>query len=184
MPTFSSYNALGTTIEAGEITAGAVTHDKLGVDVNAWELLETLNFASATTHTTGSLKVCSEYMIIGQLDNTTSTATNINLRVNAINSGYYVKYMEGTSIIQTSGQTNIRLMIAGVTVYDTIFQVLLSGKSRPIAGGHIAIAIMGGGKHGMNGISGSLIMGNNIQVDNLTIYSGQVMTGNVRIYGR
>jgi hypothetical protein len=49
MPTYSSYNVLGSSIEAGEITSGTITPTQLSAEAQPWQYIERITISTTGT---------------------------------------------------------------------------------------------------------------------------------------
>lgn len=87
MPTFSSYNALGTTIETGELSDGSVTAVKLADGVASMSLVSTqtvsgsavqqVDFSSLDSDTDG------KYILYGSINATSGASGRVYIFLNA-----------------------------------------------------------------------------------------------------
>ena len=186
MPTYSSFNSLGSSIQTDEIDNDAVTYAKLGADMDKCELLETLTYSGDSTKTTaGTLTAYEEYMIVGRLVNDGVTNTDIGLRFNADSGNNYREhYVDGAGNVSNSGVNNILVHNLSSYNYKTQFFLFMNGKSSPQASGTCGVCICSGGSTTQRGLSGNWIGGNATQITSITIFSGQNMTGEVKVYGR
>lgn len=87
MPTYSTWNSLGSDISTSEIQDGAVTYAKLNATGSAsWILVETQTLAGAATTVDFATAVAGNtdyaYMIEGYIVNTAGAQTQIGLRLN------------------------------------------------------------------------------------------------------
>jgi hypothetical protein len=186
MPSFSSYSALGTSIETAEIGNGEVTFEKLD-DVNAWKLLDTLTYSNESSKTTDTLDAYDEYLILCSWQNVLS-ARQIGLRINGdTGNNYTAIYYD--DVTPTKAVTSNSPMCRTSTTTDSFCALSIQGKTPAVSSGVLTgyyIGSMGSVASGRyHGISVAWSGGNDVQITDFTIFSGDGnFSGTVKIYGR
>lgn len=200
MVSFSSYSALGTSIETGEIgdgqvtTAkiadGNVTRVKLGSDVVTWELLETLSFSADATLTTAALPARSLYKIVFK-NCVLSADTSVFIQVNGITGAvYYYLSTDATGAgVEANNQVAIGAVLTGNAVASVNGELTISGITKAIASGELMFysnfAYDGQGGAATRCVAGRVIAGSAVQITDFTVFvTGQTITGDVEIFGR
>lgn len=188
MPTFTSFNSLGTSIEGGEITDGAVSYVKLSTDLEKWELIEELIAAGdGSVITTGTLPVAENYKV--EIENASgSTALDLLMQLNGDTSTNYgglsIDNVTPTAYGSASG---IKICSTNLNVFVNA-KVRVEGKTFPTASGRLHATIDGGGQGGSgveSGIGGRWTGGNDTQVTSIKILTSTgTFSGRVRVFKR
>lgn len=187
MVTYSSYNALGVSIEASEIGAGAVIFSKLGSDLEGWELLETLNPSAVNTiTTTGTIQVCAFYKVVFK-EVFGSAVQEFRLRLNAdAGNNYDGIYIQGAGLVEDINNTMITLCSMRPTEIPVTGEVLIEGKTQAVANGELSILnnSAGGINGAIIGLRGMWAGGNATQVTSINFSANNNFTGTIEVYGR
>ncbi len=197
MPTFSSYSALGASIETPEIIDGAVTNIKIADgtiqepklakdDMKVWTFIEKVTApGSAASVTSSALTVYDEYMAILNIE----TDANISIQFNSDTGGnYFATYIDNVTVTVAGSTTSIYVGSAS-SVDVCIAEVHVKGISKAVANGRVAVSIIPSGQIGaggkMDGLCGSWAGGNATQVSTMTflVNTGNIL-GSIEIYGR
>ena len=111
MPTYSSYNSLGSSIEAGEITAGAIQNTHMGFGV--WEQIDTVTVSTASTITFSSIATgYKNFLLVISVRSSNATSLDtmtIELNGDTTATNYYMSRTEfvGSTVTGSSGNTNV-----------------------------------------------------------------------------
>lgn len=190
--------ALGTSIQTGEIDAGAVTtakiadsnvtFAKLGTDCPTWELLETLTFSGDSTKTSGTLTAKTKYKLVIQLTANTD-AGYVDLKINGLGTNIYdFNYIVNVTPSIASNQSSCTLWYKKTTE-QFISEVLVGGLSPSIANGEVTIAMNACGLLAIASperltLGGRVNLGNGTQITDFTILATTgTLTGTVQILG-
>ena len=184
MPSFSSYNALGTQIEANELASASVTFAKMGSDVGTWEHLETLSYSAETTKTSSTLTAHDEYMIVVNLFGSHATDQTTSFQINGDTGNNYDNLVHSTGGFSVGSNQANALLCHSTSAYPNYGVVLISGVGD--SDGDVGYTMNVTGKIsdtiGMKGVWDSST--SSVQVSTLTVLSTQNVTGTVAIYGR
>lgn len=186
MATYSSYNALGSDIQTSEIQDSQVTYAKLGTDLFKAQLLETIDLASQTSVTTGTLTAFNNYLIV--LENVNGDATsNLQMRVNGVTSAVYDRdHITNGTTGRTTGGTSWVIFSFDPNGNGS-GKLLLGGMSASGGTGNIAVS----GHVGITGneqriLSGRVALGTDTQVSTITLFTSGTafLTGSkAHVYG-
>lgn len=186
MPTFSSYNALGTDIQTVEIENNAVTFEKLDSSLNQPVLLETLSYSAETTKTTGTLTAYNKYIIKSKNLSFAASSNYLNLQINGDSSNNYStrRHNTSTTINTAANQTKIEIMEVN-SLYNHGFEISIEGITKAIASGILSFSAIeiNGLYSGLKLIDGKWSGGNATQITSFTLYSGTNITGDIEIWG-
>lgn len=178
-------SSFGNSIDAVEITNGAVTFEKLESSIQDWEHLETLTFSAETTKTSGTLTAYDEYLL--KFRSVTGSATdNIQIRLNGDTATNYF-YTDLTNVTLTKTSNGTTILVTGITTTGSVVgEVIIGGKSKAIASGGINVVMNTQGTNNVQGLIGYWLAGNATQVSTITILTNGTasLTGNVEIWGR
>lgn len=153
-----------------------------------WVLLETLNPIAQASMTTNDLTAFRRYKVVYNL--VLSATDELAIRLNE-DSGNNYEYIYLSNLTNTCTASTNKCYI-GVTnnVFQSVGEVIISGKTPTIAGGRVNITPSGNGSFQVAGqgpvISGDWIGGSAVQITKITIMSagGAVtFTGTIKIYG-
>jgi hypothetical protein len=190
MVTYSSYSALGTSIENNEISDGVITVAKLSESSfgDVWVLIETLEPSAATTITSGTLDAYDQYLIDVDVSTTEAVTQNFHMRING-DTGTNYTYQDAVdgSFAETTGGSS---MVISKSFYASargiVGSLLMNGKAGP--SGNPQVAVINNnltGESRKTFISGKVVsMSNNEQVSELNFFSSNAFTGKIKIYGR
>lgn len=192
MVTYSSYSALGSSIEVGEITDGAVTVAKLDSDIITEELLETITFSGDATKTSSDWSSETYDYFRVKID-LVASATNINgrLRINGLTGNVYNRHsMNNTSVQLSTGQNNLAVAVtdANYSTERINVDVVITGTSQAVTNGKWIIKGLGTDTRIFATQLGWVVdanSGGNTRLSTVTFYTGDAgtFTGTMKIYG-
>ena len=185
MPRYTSYNVLGSSIQAGEIDSGAVTFGKLA-DVDQWELLEEMTLSSDASKTSGTLDAKDQYKVY--IDLTDSHASsNLYIQFNGDTAGNYsgIHISAGTNTTYSSANQGWLGGTTNLVPYNGY--VIVTGVTGAVASGQLGFHVFNGGySSGQVALCGQWIGGNATQITSMTFGSSAPgsLSGTIKIYGR
>ena len=186
MPTYSSYNALGSSIEVGELSNGAVTFAKLGTGFEKWELLDTMVLSGDTSASSSTFTAHAELMILAIV--TTNQAGNIRIRPNGDGGTNYTNlYINNVTPSILTSQTSAYIGDCQDNVTKVGVRLFLPGSTKAAANGMINITCVPTGNIGASVPMGNeWIGGNAIDITSIDFgsFAAAEVTGTVLIYGR
>jgi len=184
MPNFTTVNSLGDSIESSEITDGNITYVKLGSDLEKYELLDTLTFASDRTKTSETLPAYNNYKLVFSLQGE-NNQDNLQMCING-NTGaiYDSKFISNITTRSAINGTSCRIGTL-MSSHKTEGNLQISGVSSPKANGKLSVTGTTCNSYITdNFICGSCAIGNAVQLENITIKGTSYdLTGKVKIYG-
>lgn len=189
MVIYSSYSALGSSIEATEITDGVITVPKLNTSSfgDTWVLLETLTPSGVSTSTSSSLTAYKQYKV--EIDLTPATASAyLGMRFNGdTGNNYKFNYLSSGTFTVVDNTSSIKLAVSQfINLLNHRGAFIINGVCGDNgSSGQLTMNNVSYTAHGLiNTFFGGWNGGRGTQISTINLFSDQNFSGTIKIFGR
>lgn len=151
--------------------------------IDTWQLVDTQQPVASASINTAALTAFNQYMVIYQLQGSSTASINIRINTDA-GSNYYYLYIAGTTI--TSAGPSSAALIGYLQASKCHGEIVMSGVCGSAGGGQLDASVMASGATTSGkGLSFTWVGGANTQITSMTFFMGAGnMTGVIQVYGR